>query len=61
MYIDVGLIPGNFAELTEAVPIAVTPQYIQCTIISLLHQTKRKNPLGRKGLSGYFQLSISSN
>ena len=28
----------------------MTPQYIQWTIPSLLHQTNRKNPLGHKGL-----------
>ena len=60
MYIR-GLIPRNFAELAEAGQIAATPQYMQCTITTLLHQTKRKNPSGRKGFSGYFELSISSN
>ena len=28
----------------------MTPRYIQCTIPSLLYQTRRKNPLGHNGL-----------
>ena len=35
----------------------MTPQYIQWTIPSLLHQTRRKNSLGHKGFKEHIGAS----